>query len=211
MFVRWCQVGWYLCVKYVSQHNGAAYRRATERVSNKAAEEASSMLADVLSVIASVTVIATCYFVARQTNEARKSRESLERQTAEAQKTRELMEADNAPFVRVYTDYDREQQRCCVRIKNFGKSPAKDITISPVQPWDTSVFISQEVPYALSGQWFTLEAGQELVPIVFQSVNFPGALSGQEVIVVYHEGTTELRRDKMTLNTNIFNGMGSWR
>lgn len=155
------------------------------------------MLADILSVIASVTVIVTCYFVARQ--------------TAEAQKTRELMEADNAPLVRVFTDYDREQQRCCLRIKNFGKSPAKDITISPLQPWDTSVFILQEVPYVLSGQRFTLEAGQELLPVIFQGLGFPEGLSGQGVEVVYHEGTAERRRDRMTLNTNMFNGMGELR
>ena len=171
-------------------------------------EGASSVLADILSVIASVTVIATCYFVARQTNEAKKSRESLERQTAEAQKTRELMEADNAPLVRVYTDFDLVARRCCIRIKNFGKSPAKDITISPMRPWDTSIFILQEIPFALSGQWFTLEAGQELPPIIFQGLGFPEALSGQEVVVVYHEGTIELRREQMALNTKTFGGIG---
>ncbi len=151
------------------------------------------MLADILSLIASVTVIITCYFVARQ--------------TAEAQKTRELMEADNAPLVRVYTDFDQGMRRCCVRIKNFGKSPARDITISPIHPWDASIFILG-IPYTLSGQRFTLEAGQELPPIIFQGIGFPEALSGQEVDVVYHDGTTELRRERMTLNTNIVGGIG---
>jgi hypothetical protein len=155
------------------------------------------MLADILSVIASMTVMVTCYFVARQ--------------TAEAQKTRELMEADNAPLVRVFTDYDKEQQRCCLRIKNFGKSPARDITISPLQPWDTSAFMLHEVPYALSGERFSLEAGQELLPVIFQSVSFPEALSGQELVVVYYEGAAEPRQDRMTLNTNMFNGMGITR
>jgi hypothetical protein len=154
------------------------------------------MLAEVFSVLASVAVLVTCGFVAMQ--------------TAEARKTRLLMEAENAPLVRVFTDYDPEQERCCVRIKNFGKSPAKDITISPTQPWGDSIFLDG-VPFALSGQRFTLEAGQELVPVIFQSIGFPDALSGHEVTVVYHEGTVVLRQESMSLNTKLLNGLGTIR
>jgi hypothetical protein len=165
------------------------------------------VVADILSYITSLTVIATCVFVAMQTNEAKKSRISLEKQTAEAQRTREMIEAEIAPHVQVYPYFDKDHQ-ARLRIQNIGKSPAKNVSISFDPLVDPSIFPGG-VPYVLSGQLFDLPAGQEIDPSpYFQGLEVPDFPTGQHVVITYDALTPASRTEAVSINGRMFDGLG---